>query len=165
MCVCISNGFCVNCQIIVGNYTCFCAGGKCPKCKSHVKGLGGEFPKGLHGLIQKYNTNGELICYYKYEDGHCLGAVPTDAKAPLAEETPLYKLIKENYGYYLNKSLVKYRFGFVSSTSDSDKWFYDFDHMNKDVSFKDFCDTIFANGVRKGKLDKEREIKQALGIK
>lgn len=81
------------------------------------------------------------------------------------KETPLYALIRENYSLYLNSRLPKHRFGFVSSNEDSDKWFYDFGIYNKDISFKDFCDTLFANGVRKGKFDKEREIKQALGIK
>jgi hypothetical protein len=159
---CVTNGFCHYCNVIVGDYTCFCNGGPCPKCGNKIKGTSGTFPKNLHGLIQKYNTDGGLVCYYKYENGQCLGAVE---KTSVPEETSLYTLIRENYSFYLNSTLVKHRFGFVSSNSDSDKWFYDFGHMNKDISFKDFCDAIFANGVRKGKLDKEREIKQALGIK
>lgn len=163
---CVSSGFCHVCNIIVGDYNCFCNGGSCPKCGNHVKGLVGEFPKNLHGLIKKYSLTGRLICACKYENGHYLGASEEEPSSPsLSEETPLYTLIRENYSLYLNSRLSKYRFGFVSSTSDSDKWFYDFGIYDKNVSFKDFCDTIFANGVRKGKLDKEREIKQALGIK
>lgn len=55
---CLDSGWCENCKIIVADCTCFCGGGKCPKCKNWV--YGGTIPKDLNGVYERHYHNGTL---------------------------------------------------------------------------------------------------------
>jgi len=64
---CYSYGFCNNCQIIVGDPTCFCSGGPCPKCGRHIHGID-NFPENLTGIFEKY-VHGKYSVKFRLEKG------------------------------------------------------------------------------------------------
>ena len=66
---CADSGFCFNCNIIVGDTTCFCAGGLCPLCHLYV--APNTIPKDLTGYYHKH-TNCEVILQ-EYKDGKWVG--------------------------------------------------------------------------------------------
>lgn len=72
---CADSGFCFNCNIIVGDPTCFCSGGPCPKCGNHVNAR--TIPEYLDGVYEKH-SRGLAMVKQKYENGEWKETIKND---------------------------------------------------------------------------------------
>ena len=81
---CADTGFCQKCQVLVGDPTCFCGGGRCPICSNYVVPNRSWYKDLSNGYYNKYYVNNVLAPYkLRLKDGNwkiCRPRKPKNAK-------------------------------------------------------------------------------------